>query len=73
MTVADVIVDEPDGTFPRYSLTLSDEPAGSPKDKAWKGAVLRLNGLSSNDLIWSMRRIIARLEAGESLWTISRP
>ena len=72
-TIADVMVSEPKGTFPRYSLMLSDEPAGNPIDHNWKGAFLRFNGIGLEELTTILRRVAERLDAGETLWTISRP
>lgn len=71
--ITDVVVSDPAGTFPRYSLSLSDEPAGNPMDPQWNGSWLRLNGISRSDLIEMLKRIVQRLEAGEELWDISRP
>lgn len=71
--ITDVVVSDPAGTFPRYSLSLSDEPAGNPMDPKWNGSWLRFNGIGKTDLLGIMKRVIARLEAGEELWDISRP
>lgn len=71
--ITDVVVSDPAGSFPRYSIALHDEPGGNPMDPKWKGSWLRFNGIGKEDLLGIMRRVIARLEAGEELWDISRP
>lgn len=71
--VTDVAVAEHEGSFPRYSFILSDEPGGSPSDPKWKGSFLKFNGIGKEDLIGIMKRVVTRMEAGEELWDISRP
>lgn len=73
LTLVDVMVSDPHEKGSRFTLSLHEEMALPPLDPRYESVAFRAHGLSRERTIELLRRLAARLEAGEPFGAIAEP